>query len=48
MAEPFFMLQLKLAYGGEASYFNANVVGTRNIITACKKYGVRRLIYTST
>lgn len=35
-------------WGDEASYYNANVVGTRNVITACRKHEVKRLIYTST
>ncbi|MDR0590396.1 MAG: NAD-dependent epimerase/dehydratase family protein [Puniceicoccales bacterium] len=30
------------------AYYNTHVVGTRNIIRACKRYGVRKLIFTST
>ena len=35
-------------WGRHADYFNTNVVGTRNIIAACRQAGVSRLIYTST
>ena len=28
-------------------FFNINVIGTRNIINACKESGVSKLIYTS-
>lgn len=36
------------AWGSRASYFQANVVGTRNVIAACRAHGVGRLVYTST
>ena len=36
------------AWGSYDSYFQANVVGTRNVIAACQAHGVGRLIYTST
>ena len=36
------------AWGSHASYFDANVVGTRNVLSACRAHGVRRLVYTST
>ncbi len=35
-------------WGRYADYFNTNVIGTQNVIAACKKQGVRRLVYTST
>ncbi len=35
-------------WGSWESYFNANVVSTRNVITACQQYGIRSLVYTST
>jgi len=35
-------------WGSWESYYEPNVVGTRNVVKACKKQGVRRLIYTST
>ena len=36
------------AWGSHESYFQANVVGTRNVIAACQAHGVGRLVYTST
>lgn len=36
------------AWGSWDSYFQANVVGTRNVVEACRAHGVRRLVYTST
>ncbi|MBD9370528.1 2-alkyl-3-oxoalkanoate reductase [Xanthomonas sp. XNM01] len=36
------------AWGSYDSYFQANVVGTRNVIAACRAHGVGRLVYTST
>ncbi|MBY0460321.1 MAG: NAD-dependent epimerase/dehydratase family protein, partial [Gemmataceae bacterium] len=35
-------------WGRYSDYFNTNVVGTRNVIAACQKHGVRRLVHTST
>lgn len=35
-------------WGDYDSYFQANVVGTRNILDTCTRYGVPRLVYTST
>jgi nucleoside-diphosphate-sugar epimerase len=35
-------------WGRYSAYFDTNVTGTRNVIAACKKHGVRRLVYTST
>ena len=35
-------------WGSRESFFNANVVGTRNVLTGCREGGVGRLIYTST
>lgn len=38
----------KAGVGGRArDYHQANVVGTRNVLAACRKVGVRRLVYTS-
>lgn len=34
-------------WGKFDEYFRPNVLGTRNIISACKKYNIPRLIYTS-
>jgi nucleoside-diphosphate-sugar epimerase len=34
-------------WGPYAQYHQSNVIGTRNIIAACRAHGVRRLIYTS-
>lgn len=36
------------AWGSEESYHQANVVGTRNVIEACRAHGIGRLVYTST
>jgi 2-alkyl-3-oxoalkanoate reductase len=36
------------AWGSYDSYFQANVVGTRNVLAACQAHGVGKLIYTST
>lgn len=36
------------AWGRYADFFGTNVTGTENVIAACKKHGVRRLVYTST
>jgi 2-alkyl-3-oxoalkanoate reductase len=35
-------------WGRYADFVHTNVVGTQNVIAACKKYGVRKLVYTST
>ncbi len=34
-------------WGDYASYHQANVVGTENILAACRQHGVARLVYTS-
>ncbi len=34
-------------WGRADDYHRANVVGTRNIIDACRQHGVKRLVYTS-
>ncbi|MFO0809845.1 MAG: NAD-dependent epimerase/dehydratase family protein [Gemmataceae bacterium] len=34
-------------WGRAAEYEAANVVGTRNVIAACRRHGVRRLVFTS-
>ncbi|HZX78954.1 2-alkyl-3-oxoalkanoate reductase [Lysobacter sp.] len=36
------------AWGGYQSYHLANVVGTQNVIDACRMHGIGRLVYTST
>ncbi|MBW8367725.1 MAG: NAD-dependent epimerase/dehydratase family protein [Arenimonas sp.] len=36
------------AWGSHASYFEANVVGTRNVLAAMRAHGIGRLVYTST
>ncbi len=36
------------AWGSYDSYFQANVVGTRNVLDACRAHGIGRLVYTST
>lgn len=35
-------------WGRHADYFATNVTGTENVIAACQKHGVGRLVYTST
>jgi nucleoside-diphosphate-sugar epimerase len=35
-------------WGKKSIFYDTNVEGTRNIAEACKKYGVKRLLYTST
>ena len=35
-------------WGPRAEYFGINLTGTRNVIAACHKHGVRDLVYTST
>ena len=35
-------------WGPRAAYREANVVGTRNVLDACRHHGVGRLVYTST
>ena len=35
-------------WGRYADYFAANVTGTENVITACRREGVGKLVYTST
>ncbi|MFQ5559216.1 MAG: NAD-dependent epimerase/dehydratase family protein [Nitrospinota bacterium] len=34
-------------WGEYKEYHETNVLGTKNILTACKAYGVKRLVYTS-
>lgn len=34
-------------WGNYSDYYQTNVIGTQNVIAACKKYGVSRLVYTS-
>ncbi|MCP4689101.1 MAG: NAD-dependent epimerase/dehydratase family protein, partial [Desulfobacterales bacterium] len=34
-------------WGDYEAYYRANVTGTENVISACKKHGVARLVYTS-
>lgn len=35
-------------WGNYKDFFDTNVIGSRNVILACKKYGIKQLIYTST
>jgi 2-alkyl-3-oxoalkanoate reductase len=35
-------------WGPAAEYESANVIGTRNVIAACRQHGVRKLVFTST
>ncbi len=36
------------AWGSYDSYYRANVIGTRNVLDACRAHGIGRLVYTST
>ena len=36
------------AWGSYESYHLANVIGTRNVLDACRAHGIGRLVYTST
>ena len=36
------------AWGSYRSYHSANVVGTQNVLAACRAHGIGRLVYTST
>lgn len=36
------------AWGSYASYHSANVVGTQNVLEACRRHGIGKLVYTST
>lgn len=36
------------AWGRYSDFFNTNVTGTQNVIAACKKLGIGKLVYTST
>ncbi|MEL1263297.1 2-alkyl-3-oxoalkanoate reductase [Pseudoxanthomonas putridarboris] len=36
------------AWGSYRSYHDANVVGTQNVLDACRTHGIGRLVYTST
>jgi nucleoside-diphosphate-sugar epimerase len=35
------------AHGRYTEYYRANVTGTENVLAACRRHGVRRLVYTS-
>lgn len=46
--EAVFHVAAKWGMGGDYSgYYRTNVVGTRNVVTACKQHGIQKLIYTS-
>ena len=34
-------------WGARADFFRANVLGTRNVMAACRRHGVQRLVFTS-
>ncbi len=36
------------AWGSYASYHSANVIGTQNVLDACRTHGIHKLVYTST
>lgn len=35
-------------WGNWKSFYQPNVIGTRNVVAACKKHAINRLVYTST
>ncbi|MBC7473179.1 MAG: NAD-dependent epimerase/dehydratase family protein, partial [Candidatus Sericytochromatia bacterium] len=35
-------------WGKYDDFYNANVIGTENILNACQKLGIKKLVYTST
>lgn len=35
-------------WGSYQSYYKPNVIGTQNVLKACQRFGVKKLIYTST
>ncbi len=35
-------------WGEYSDFYNANVIGTQNIIKACRQLGIKKLVYTST
>ncbi len=36
------------AWGSYKSYYDANVIGTENVLAACREHGIKKLVYTST
>ena len=36
------------AWGSYQGYHSANVIGTRNVLEACRRHGIAKLVYTST
>ncbi|NDK38958.1 NAD-dependent epimerase/dehydratase family protein [Pseudoxanthomonas gei] len=36
------------AWGSYGSYHSANVIGTQNVLDACRRHGIGKLVYTST
>ena len=42
------LIGIPYSYVAPASYVNTNVVGTLNVLQACRRHGVRRLVHTST
>lgn len=36
------------AWGSYESYYSANVIGTQNVLDACRTHGIGKLVYTST
>jgi nucleoside-diphosphate-sugar epimerase len=36
------------AWGSYKSYYDANVIGTDNVLAACREHGIKKLVYTST
>ena len=35
-------------WGRHADFYSTNVTGTENVLAACKRHGIRKLVYTST
>ncbi len=46
--EAVFHTASKVGMGADADFFRVNVTGARNVVSACRRAGVRALVYTST
>lgn len=42
------LIGIPYSYSAPASYVQTNVVGTMNVLDACREYGISRLVHTST
>jgi dTDP-glucose 4,6-dehydratase len=42
------LIAIPYSYRAPASYVSANVIGTLNVLEACRRHGVKKLVHTST